>query len=116
MAFYFAFPQFKYMDEILVLVPIVLANLLIATLSVLMYRKLQQHGDTAMANFKLHPEETVKDFKILLASHGFEASVLIAVLAAGLADIPWMVDFGRQLSAIYGILFAVVFYRWYRRF
>lgn len=104
------------MHETLILVPIVISNLVIAGLSVLIYRRLREHGDTAMAELKLHPEKTVNDFKILLLSHGFEAAVLITVFAAGIINIPWIVDTGRQLSAIYGIAFAIVFIRWYRRF
>lgn len=104
------------MHEALVLIPIIIANIVIAGLSVLIYRQLSEHGDTAMAKLKLQPGKTVNDFKILLISHSFETTVLFVVLAAGLLQMPRLVDLGRQLSAVYGIAFAIVFYRWYRRF
>ncbi|MFB6175397.1 MAG: hypothetical protein ABEJ87_05520 [Candidatus Nanohalobium sp.] len=102
--------------HVIVLIPIVLANAVIAGLSLLIYRELREHGDTAMASLKLHPGNTVTDFKIMMYAHGFEALVLLMVLYAGLIGNGPLVDIGRQLSVLYGLTFAVVFYRWYRRF
>jgi len=104
------------MDKVFVLMPIVLANAIIAALSLLIYHKINKDGDTAMARFRLEPEETIKDFKILLYAHGFEALALIMVMVAGTMANSNIVDLGRQLSAVYGIAFTVVFYRWYTRF
>ena len=93
-----------------------MANAFIAALALLIYRRIKQDGDTAMAKFRLKPQEAIKDFKILLYAHGFETIVLTVVMIAGIVASKDIVDLGRQLSVAYAIPFTIVFYRWYRRF
>lgn len=98
------------------LVPIIITNAVIAAISVMIYRSVQQSGETAMARFRLKPEKAAGEFKALLGLHLMETAALAVVAYGGITGTDFYIDFGRAVSALYGVGFAMVFYRWHRRF
>lgn len=92
------------------------AATVIAVLSAMIIKRLNDHGETAMARLKLNKESTVKEFKYLLLFHSLVLPAMALVTIAGVTENQLYINLGRGLVGIQGIGIAAVFLRWWRHF
>ena len=86
------------------------------TVSLLMYRALDQKGETAMTKMKLHSEKTFKEFKALFYAHLIQTiGLFILGIGASLGS-AIAVHIGRASTIIQGAVTITVVYRWWKRF
>lgn len=88
----------------------------IATLSVLIIRKLMTDGETAMVKMSLKPEETINEFRALLIFHSIVIPALVMVTIAGFTGEKIFIDVGRTLVGVQGLGVTAVFLKWWKRF
>lgn len=83
------------------------------------YRFLQAvkaNSEQAMASFQLHPDETVKEFKLLYYGLVLEMIAFIIYGIGGLMDMMILLNVGRVMSAGFILAAIKIAYEWWRRF
>lgn len=85
------------------------------TLSLLILSKLERE-ELSMTNLKLNPESTIIDFRIITLANLLMFSGFIIYIASVLLsnDTLWIIS--KSIGGIFGILYAGILARWWRRF
>lgn len=86
----------------------------ILALSIL--KTIHTKSDEAMASFRLKPDQTITDFKILLAGEIFMLSGFLVYFIGGLLNYSTLANLGRFMAIVFSIAPIMTFYRWRRRF
>lgn len=94
---------------------LIAVGFLTGTLSLLILRKLENE-ELSMTNLKLNPESTVMDFRIITAANllmlvGFLMYIGSILLSN---DNLWIIS--KAIGGIFGILYAGILARWWKRF
>lgn len=85
-------------------------------LALTILRTIHDKSDEAMASFRLKPDQTITDFKILLAGEIFMISGFLVYFLGGLLGHSLLTNLGRIMAIVFSIAPILTFYRWRRRF
>lgn len=82
----------------------------------LVFLKVRKDNKKSMVSFKLNPDETVIDFKILFAGSLLMVFTLSNYLFGGYIESEMLINLGRSLYFLYILIVTIVLCRWVRRF
>lgn len=89
---------------------------LAGTFSMLIYRTLNEKGETAMTKMRLQADKTYLEFRILFYSHILVTAGLLTLGIGAAKGIALAVQIGRLATIIHGIITVPIIYRWWKRF
>lgn len=91
------------------------ASLALIFLAIRIIKKVEEGGKKSMLYFQLHPEQTLMDFKILLAAAVVLLFTLSLYLYGALIEENLLMNIHRFVGVFLFLLPFYVFYRWNRR-
>lgn len=80
------------------------------------FREINNETETAMASFQLKPEDSIRDFEILLIGQIFMILGFFSYFLGGFLEIEKLLIIGRFMAIMFSIVPIATFYRWWRRF
>ncbi|MFB6174455.1 MAG: hypothetical protein ABEJ87_00580 [Candidatus Nanohalobium sp.] len=91
-------------------------GLAVAVFAVLFLRMTRENSDKAMTSFQLHPEEAVKEFKLLYYGVILELVAFVIYGIGGAVGMTSLLNIGRVISAVFILLGLKISVKWWRRF
>lgn len=87
----------------------------LALLSAVVYRKIQNHGTASMAKFQLDPERTKREFMVFWLGSVFMVVGLSSYLYGAFSHETFYLNIGRGAFSLFAVILTSVFYEWWRR-
>ncbi len=79
-------------------------------------KAVEDNSEKAMASFQLHPDETVKEFRLLYYGLIVEMFAFIIYGVGGLMDMMILLNIGRVMSAGFILVAIKIAFEWWKRF